>query len=415
MVNIDDSKGAKSDIIIIAVNLSEAIEQQDKLKKAMIKAEAANVAKSEFLANVSHEVRTPMNGILGYAELLRDQNLPNSQKKLVQNILNSSEHMLSILNDILDYSKIESGKVTIDNDEFDLHSLLESISSSFHQQAQSAGISLEMKKKGSLPTWVYADAIKIRQILNNFIHNAIKFTKTGGIIIEADLVKEEKESYTIAISVADTGIGIAREQQDDIFKLFSQADDSSTRNYGGTGIGLSLCQKLSLLLGGQISVSSELGRGSTFSFEFKVRASKKQSSDVPLETEKEDDNLNILLVEDNSINQDIAVRFLNLLGFNPDTALNGNVACEKVLEKNYDLILMDCHMPELDGYDATKKIRNFENIKQPIIVALTANAMEGEREKCLSVGMNDYVTKPISLKKLKDTLKAWTSKVEKVS
>lgn len=374
-------------------------------------ARTAEKAKSEFLANMSHEIRTPMNGILGNAELLWDgDGLSKDQKKYAKNILDSSTAMLTILNGILDYSKIEAGHLKIEIRNFDLHHLISSVADLYEQNATSKNLYLEIKISENVPQWIQSDSNYIRQILSNLLNNAIKFTNSGGVTISVSASISQSE-FELQFKVQDTGIGIAHEQQSTIFDSFSQADTSTTRKYGGTGLGLAICKKLVHLLGGNIQVVSSNSKGSIFLFY--INASKGISSfEAPGETNsKKIDNeiseLQILVVDDNAMNRDLVVAYLKAYDIIPEIAVNGKEALEQVKLGEFDIIFMDCQMPIMDGYESAKEIRKLTLDKNPIIIALTANAMEGDSERCISVGMDDYIAKPVSKKKLVKVIQKW--------
>ena len=395
---------------IISIFLSHRFETKKRdLLNARDKALNAEKAKSQFLANMSHEIRTPMNGVLGNAEILLDEELSEIQRRHVKIILNSGTNMLNLLNDILDYSKIESGQLRTENRNFDIRSLLHSITDLYEFSASTKNLHLSLNIAKNLPDFIVSDSTRIQQIVSNLISNSIKFTRVGGITLNATSTQLSNESHEISITVSDTGIGIPKDKIDMIFEDFTQSDNTITRKYGGTGLGLSISKKLALALGGEISVASEENSGSQFTLRIPCELGQREiykqrvSSNEPLDLSDK----KILLIEDNLINRDLAINFLKDFGATIDEANNGLEGLALANEVKYDFILMDCQMPVMDGFRSTKEIRKLSGDHQPIIIAMTANAMRGDREACLEAGMNDYLSKPISKSKLKETLKKW--------
>ena len=383
---------------------------QNQLDESYKKLMKAAMAKSQFLANMSHEIRTPMNGVLGHAELLSEETLEEHQKKYVKSIILSGRSIMKILNDILDFSKIEAGKLSIDMHDFNVKEEMKSIFDLYMTSAQSKGLDFNINISDGLPEWVYSDATRIRQIISNLVSNSLKFTDKGVVSISVEKMKEDGERIEIRFSVQDSGIGIKIEDKEKLFEEFSQADLSTTRKYGGTGLGLAICQKLVKLLGSDLKVESEYGKGTTFFFDLKVKNGtpvSQESKDKHLSTLLDAKNLRLLLVEDIPLNQNIAKELLKRLGITADIANHGKEALDLIKNKPYDVILMDCQMPVMDGYEATQEIRKLNLNKQPIIIALTANALSGDRELCEAAGMNDYISKPFTKKKLRETLEKW--------
>jgi signal transduction histidine kinase/CheY-like chemotaxis protein len=393
-----------------ALQLSEK-----KLNNALNASEAANIAKNQFIANMSHEIRTPLNGILGIAELLQDQNLSIEDRSRYTEIIHESGSiLLSILNDILDLSKIEAGKITIQNEVFIPAQIVKSAAKLYTKLADRKNIKLILEiHKHSWQSYI-GDPGRIRQILTNLISNSIKFTESGQIIIRSFV-----EDNVLRIEVSDTGIGIGKDFQASLFQKFTQVDQSTSRKHMGTGLGLSIAKQLCQLMVGQIGVDSELNKGSTFWFEIplkplfadlqnfypenNIQTEKKEQ----FITQKEMPSLKILIVEDNQINAIVAGKMLNKLGHTFDVATNGKEAVEAVKKIKYDTILMDCQMPEMDGYEATKMIRFWETeTKQsPLkIIALTAAIFPDEVERCYASGMDHFLRKPINLKTLSENL-----------
>ena len=367
-------------------------------------------AKSEFLANMSHEIRTPMNGVLGSAELLRDEDLKQEQQELVKNIINSGKSMMTVLNDILDFSKIDAGKFSVVKKSFNFHELINSIFKLFEGPAGDKNLNFTVNITPDVPQWIISDKSRIHQVVANLISNALKFTLEGDVKIVVNAKNVGTQNCILEIIIEDSGIGVSVEDQVHIFSKFSQADNSSSRTFGGTGLGLSISKRLALLLDGDIKLSSKKGVGSTFTFEFNaqvgvpsvVETKKLKSNELSL-TYKE--HL-ILIVEDNETNMQIACLHLDKLKIPYETAFNGKEAFDKVRNGSFDLILMDCQMPIMDGYEATMEIRKL-NLRQPIIVALTANVLEEDRIKCIKAGMDDFIAKPIKKTLLVEKLDHW--------
>ena len=391
------------DLFLTQVKLQEKFEQEK------IKAEAASQSRTNFLANMSHEIRTPMNGVIGTAELLTESGLTQHQLKLVKTIQFSGNAMMDILNDILDYSKIDANQLIIEERDFSLKDLIRSVGNLFEHEISAKGLNYELQIDPSVPDWIKGDSTRIRQILLNLINNAIKFTQKGGISLHCDAVRKH-DGYTLNFIVEDSGIGIPPDKLDTIFEVFTQADASTTRNFGGTGLGLSICKKLTHLMGGDIQVQSAPQKGSRFCFSIQVLPAISVSKPLaPSEQTQAIHNIEgklILLAEDNIVNQEIATAIFTSLGAEVDVAENGQEAIDSIQTKSYDFVLMDCQMPVIDGYEATQQIRSLP-IVQPIIIAMTANAMSGDKEKCLVAGMNDYISKPITKRKVLKALQAW--------
>lgn len=384
--------------------LNSDINKRQKLERALRitqkKAENAAIIKEQFMANMSHEIRTPMNAIIGFNQRLNKTKLDAVQKECVSAVQSSGENLLNIINDILDLSKIEAGMIRIEEVRFNLHGLLDSVSTMFFVQAKEKSIKLQLRISKTVPELVMGDPTRLTQILINLIGNALKFTKEGNVDIIVDTKVSEGEEIHIQFKVKDTGIGILKEKIAEIFERFTQEKSDTSRIYGGTGLGLSIVKKLVELQSGTITVQSEKDMGSEFIFVIPYKRATAIEVDLKTNTENDhllvlDNTIKILVVEDNLLNQKLAGFMLNDWGFKYDICGNGKLAIEKLKEKNaYSLILMDIQMPEMNGCEATEFIRNQLHLSLPII-AMTAHALPGERDKCLSFGMTDYISKPI--------------------
>ncbi len=385
--------------------------QAEELRDAKERAEEAAKTKSDFLANMSHEIRTPINAIMGMTYLIEKTDLNTKQRDYINKISQSNQHLLGVINDILDFSKIEAGKLKIEKTSFKLAEVLDNLENLIGDKCASKGLQLIFDLDTELPKNLCGDPLRVGQILINYVSNAVKFTEKGQIVVRIRKEEELLDQCVIKFEVQDTGLGMTEEQKGELFQSFQQADTSITRKYGGTGLGLAISKELATLMEGQVGVETELGIGSTFWFTAKLGIGKAtQKMDEPL---KNNESLTvisgarILLVEDNELNVQVAVDLLQEGEFSIDFAKNGKIAVDKVRENKYDIVLMDMQMPVMDGVTATKEIRrNIKRLALPII-AMTANVMTNDQNKCIQAGMNDYISKPIDPNQLFSILLKW--------
>ena len=382
-------------------------------------AESASKAKSEFLANMSHEIRTPMNGVIGFADLAIMSNPSAKLKEYLNSIKFSARSLLTIINDILDYSKITAGKIELEEIPFSLNSIIEKSVQLMEIKASKKKVAIKVNIEPDIPIFLIGDPGRLRQIIVNLLSNAVKFTDKGAISVVVEKVSIDTLSTGLKFSVTDTGIGIAEDKQHLLFKAFSQADTATSRKFGGTGLGLIISAKLVQSMNGELSLKSKEGEGSTFTFNAKFGIANKESvgplvfediveeKEVVMDIQSED--ITVLIVEDNKINMKLAVHLLKKKSLHVISAENGAIAVEKFKNEKIDFIFMDCQMPVMDGYEATQKIREMElnTGKRVPIVALTAYAMKGDKEKILAIGMDDYVSKPIDLNEFYGSLEKY--------
>jgi len=409
----------------VARRLNRRLQRRStQLEEARVKAEAANQAKSEFLATMSHEVRTPMNAIIGMTELALHTDLTLEQQRYLETVKTSADSMIQVLNDILDFSKIEAGKLDLHPVPFRLRESLSQNLAALSIRASEKNLELACQVGREVPDWIIGDPNRLGQVMTNLVGNAIKFTDEGEVFVRVKVEEAppDNNSITLRFSVADTGIGIAPEKQQIIFESFVQADGSTTRKYGGTGLGLSISSRLARMMNGRIWVESESGRGSTFYFtgQFEKPAGLMEpphqeqithharSSKL---TEKVDRPRHVLLAEDNPVNQELAVELLQMRGHFVRIAGNGNEVLSALERESFDVILMDVQMPDMDGFQTTAAIRSREKLsgEHIPIIAITGFAMKGDRQRCLDAGMDGYICKPIRSKELFEVVEQFTA------
>lgn len=399
-------------ILGVSRDITKMKEQEKQTLQAKNEAESANQAKSRFLANMSHELRTPLNGLLGLSQLMRDTRLEPEQQSLLDDLQNSGEMLLNIINDILDLSKIESGNIEVHNRDFETEELCEHLNSMFQNMAQKKGLDFSVQMSDKMPIFLCSDDLRIRQVITNLVGNALKFTEKGFVRVLFDSkCIEGQDEILLVMQVEDSGIGIDQDRLDEIFSPFMQVESGDSRRFEGTGLGLAIVRRLVERMGGSVEVSSKPGEGSIFRVQLPVKTAS-QTVERKREKQKKAPNgsmrcpLDILLVEDNPLNGKVATKMIEkLVKHSVTLAINGKDAVEKANERSYDIIFMDCQMPVMDGYQASRDIRSSSeyNRKTPI-VAMTANAFSGDREKCFEAGMTDFIPKPVNFDELKGVI-----------
>jgi PAS domain S-box-containing protein len=403
-------------VLAVFEDMSLQREAAQAIAQATKQAVAASNAKSYFLANMSHEIRTPMNAIMGLSYLLLKGDLQTTQREQLRKIQSSSQHLLSILNDILDYSKIESGKMQVEQIEFELGQVLDNVASMTMERAAAKELALLFHIDSEVPQRLVGDPLRLGQIIVNLVNNAVKFTERGEVRVDLSLREKGEGDVLLLCTVKDTGIGLSAEQLPLLFQSFQQADSSTTRQYGGTGLGLAICKQLATLMQGEVGVQSVLGQGSTFWFSVRLGVSHSHAlTTVHAQPREVPDagalqmlqSVRILLVEDNELNREVAGELLLDIGVRLDTAINGQMALERLQEHAYDLVLMDMQMPVMDGLTATRLLRAQVEFAALPVIAMTANAMESDRQACLQAGMNDHISKPIEPDQLFSILLQW--------
>ena len=404
--------GGVMGIIGIGHDITDLDEKKRLMQEAKEAAESANTAKSLFVANMSHEIRTPLSGILGLSELLKEADLPAEAREYAGGIATAADALASLIGNVLDFSKIEAGKLSLEVVNFRLDAVLAKLRAILTPQAAAKGLELRLETAGDLPP-LSGDPTRLLQVLVNLAGNAIKFTSEGHVTVRIEQVPAPRgEEIALWCAVEDTGVGISPENLKKLFDPFTQADDSITRKYGGTGLGLTISRNLVELMGGEISVDSTPGKGSTFTFTafFSPALDRRETGEIQQEAVERARRRGsrILVAEDDKVNQMVALRMLGTLGHKADGVGDGHEALAALDREAYDLVLMDCQMPELDGYDTTRELRRREVDGRRIpVIALTANAIAGERERCIAAGMDDYLAKPLRSRELSEVLDQW--------
>ncbi len=378
-------------------------------------AELANKAKTEFLANISHEIRNPMNGIIGFADLALKTDLSPEQRDYLGTLRSSAEWLMHIISDILDLSRLESGRLELDSTDFSLSECLDLAMKTVQPEAALKHLTTGVKIDPRIPARLCGDPVRLRQIVVNLLDNSVKFTTSGGVLLSAALASDSAGSVAVRIDVADTGLGISPQQQAAIFEPFKQLDGSLTKKHAGTGLGLAICKRLSDAMGATLQVQSQIGAGSTFQFTVSLKKSesvKVAQSSVPAASGK---SLSILAVEDNAVNRHLVTKVLESEGHQVTAAVDGREALEMFTKKNFDVVLMDVQMPEMDGLETTRQIRNLESgVGHTPVYALTAHAEPGDRERCLASGMDGYLTKPVQMDRLLEVVSSAAPQAQEI-
>jgi len=417
-------KGKQIGVVVVFRDIGERRNIERDLREAIVQANQANKSKSDFLAVMSHEIRTPLNAIIGANRLLLDTSLDKEQRLFANTAARSGESLLALVNDVLDFSKLEAGRLDLEQSNFVLRKLVDEVKDIFAFDAEKKGIRIAVHNDPGIPEFVNGDPGRLRQVLINLVSNAIKFTDSGAVVIRTKILDEKEDRLSIGFSIKDTGIGIAEKAQRKLFQKFSQVDPSITRNFGGTGLGLAISKTIVELMGGSIQCKSKPGKGSVFQFAVKLQRSDPGSLSPSIitphlnlheDSKPQNEHIHprnmarLLLVEDSQANQMVALAILRKAGYKVDAVADGHEAISAVKSLPYDLVLMDIAMPGMDGFEATKRIRQLSGDVSSIpIIAMTANVLEGDREKCLDHGMNDYLEKPIDRDALIGALEFWT-------